>query len=78
MHSNFITPPDYVETVLIINATDDQMAEYTRAFTDVKLSYNVYFYNEKMNEPEWFGKVSNQADVILDANLTNPLDYFNK
>jgi hypothetical protein len=78
MHSNFITPPDYVETVLIINATNDQMAEYTRAFADVKLSYNVYFYNEEMNEPDWFSKVSNQADVILDANLTNPLDYFNK
>ena len=24
-HSNLITPPDFIETVLILNATDDQI-----------------------------------------------------
>lgn len=78
MHSNFITPPDYIETVLILNATEEQVRHLGMIVQDGDIAYNVYFYNEAMNEPTWFDKISIKADVILDAKLTNPLDYFNK
>ena len=78
MHSNFITPPDYVETVLIINATDEQVKDLGLAVQGKDVTYNVYFYNDSMNDTAWFNKISIKADVVLDAKITNPIDYFNK
>ncbi|CAB4129201.1 hypothetical protein UFOVP112_299 [uncultured Caudovirales phage] len=78
MHSNFITPPDYVETVLILNATEEQVRHLGMIVQDGDVAYNVYFYNEAMDNQIWFNKISIKADVVLDAKLTNPLDYFNK
>lgn len=78
MHSNFITPPDYVETVLIINATEQQINELGQVVHDGNKIYNVYFYNENMDNLPWFDKISTRADTVLDAKITNPLDYFNK
>jgi len=78
MHSNFITPPDYVETVLVLNATDEQLSELTETVKITGRPYNVYFYNDSMNEPDWLDRIKTQADVILDAELKSPLEYFNK
>ena len=78
MHSNFITPPDYVETILIVNATDDVMTELASFVKTSGRPYNVYFYNDSMNERDWFDLIKSKADVILDAETKNPLEYFNK
>ncbi len=78
MHSNFITPPDYVETVLILNATEEQILHLGKVVQDGNTAYNVYFYRDEMNNTEWLGKVTARADVVLDAKIKNPLDYFNK
>jgi hypothetical protein len=78
MHSNFITPPDYVETVLIINATEEQIKSLGTAIQDADTTYNVYFYNDAMNDQLWLDRVRATADVVLDAKSTEPLDYFNK
>lgn len=78
MHSNFITPPDYVETVLILNATEEQIKHLGMVVQDGNVAYNVYFYKEEMNEPAWFNKISIKADVVIDAKLKDPLNYFNK
>jgi hypothetical protein len=78
MHSNFITPPDFVETVLILNAPQEQIRVLAELVQHRDKTYNVYFYHEEMNQPEWFEQASKKADVILDAKLTNPEDYFNK
>ncbi len=79
MHSNFITPPDYVETILILNATEQQINELGQAVHDGDQIYHVYFYNaDTMNNPVWFDKISAKADTVLDAKLTNLVDYFNK
>ena len=78
MHSNFITPPDYVETVLVHNATQEQI---TALSSIVKLSnkpYNIYFYNDSMDVTDWLDRVTDIADVIIQADLTDPLEYFNK
>lgn len=78
MHSNFITPPDYVETVLVIDATEEMIKHLGTIVQDRDTIYNVYFYREEMNDIAWFHKISLKADVVLDAKITNPLDYFNK
>jgi len=78
MHSNFITPPDYVENVLILNAPEEQIKVLAGLVQHRDRVYNVYFYNESMGQVDWFDRVSNKADVIIDAKLTNPEDYFNK
>ena len=76
MHSNFITPPDYVETVLVINLEDTEKLQAAVAATN--RPYNIYFYNDTMNEPDWLMLVRSKADVVLDADLASPLEYFNK
>ena len=78
MHSNFITPPDYVETVLVINATEEQVAELAATVKAGDKSYNIYFYREAMNDISWFHKISLKADAVLDAKINNPTEYFNK
>jgi len=78
MHSNFITPPDYVETILILNAPEEQIKVLATMIRRRDQSYNVYFYREEMNNAEWLEKIQEKADIILDAKLTNPEDYFNK
>lgn len=78
MHSNFITPPDYVESVLILNTTDEQVAELGVAIKSCDRPYNVYFYNDTMDNHDWLDLVKARADVILDAKLINPLEHFNK
>ena len=45
MHSNFVTPPDYVETVLVIDASDEQVAELAATVKAGNKPYNVYFYH---------------------------------
>jgi len=78
MHSNFVTPPDYVETVLVVNATDEVIATLGEAVKTLGRPYNVYFYNDTMNNRDWFDLIRTKADVILDAELNSPLEYFNK
>ena len=77
-HSNLITPPDFVKTVLILNATDEQVRACADACYESGQIYNVYFYNQEMNNIEWFVQVEKIADNILDATLCNPADYFTK
>jgi hypothetical protein len=78
MHSNFITPPDYVETVVILNATEQQVTDLSATIKAIQIPYTVYFYNDDMNDTAWLSKVSSKADVILDAKITNLEEYFNK
>ena len=78
MHSNFITPPDYVETILVINASDDIIAKLGESVKVQGRPYNVYFYNDDMDNYDWLELVKTKADVILDAKLNPPLEFFNK
>lgn len=78
MHSNFITPPDYIETILILNASEEHIKILGTVVQNCGKPYNVYFYREEMNDPSWFHKISIKADVVLDAKINNPEEYFNK
>jgi hypothetical protein len=76
--SNFITPPDFVETVLILNATEAQVSLCANACYDSEKVYNVYFYHESMNNEAWLARVHKIADTVIDASSTDPTEYFNK
>jgi hypothetical protein len=65
MHSNFITPPDLVETVLIINATEQQIKLCADACRDSERVYNVYFYHTDMKDYTWLADVVQRSDTIL-------------
>jgi len=78
MHSNFVTPPDIVETVLIVDATDDQLAALTERVKTAGQPYNVYFYHTDSEYRDWFDRVALRADVIIYADKNDPLEYFNK
>jgi predicted adenine nucleotide alpha hydrolase (AANH) superfamily ATPase len=78
MYSNFITPPDYVKTVLVLNAVPDQITNLNVAVQNSRQLYNVYFYNDNMNQLEWLERVKRQADIVVDATITNLEEYFNK
>lgn len=65
MYSNFITPPDIVESVLVINATEDQIAACAKACESNKRVYNVYFWHDAMTNADWFNQVANLSSTIL-------------
>jgi hypothetical protein len=78
MHSNFITPPDYIKSVLIIDATEDQLKIVAEHVQGSEVSYNIYLYNSEMNNSEWLEQIQAHADVVLDAKINNPTEYFTK
>jgi hypothetical protein len=65
MHSNFITPPDIVATIVIIDATADEIEEVAERCRDSQESYNVYLYREDMDNLQWLVDISSKADVVL-------------
>ena len=77
-HSNLITPPDFVETILILNATDEQAQACIDACYSSGKVYNVYFYNKEMDNTEWFFQVQKIADQVFDATSCDPTEYFTK
>lgn len=77
-HSNFVTPPDFIETILVLNATEEQITACADACYESDKIYNVYFYNKEMNNTDWFFQVQSIADQTLDATLCNPAEYFTK
>jgi len=65
MHSNFITPPDLIETVLVIDASEEDIKSLAECIKVVGKSYNVYFYNSEMNNFDWLTKVIDRSDIVL-------------
>ena len=77
VYTNFITPPDFVtndnHTVVVIDATDqqlDQLAEFCRT---ANVSYNVYIYCNGMNETDWLNTALSEADAFVVNTVANEL-----
>ena len=75
--SNFITAPDYIPTVLIRNATEEQLTLCMEACNNSGNVYNVYVQTDTSNE-EWLWKIERIADAIIDAEKEDPVTYFTK
>ena len=65
MHSNFITPPDLVESILVVDATEEEIQACAERCKIIGKPYNVYFYNYTMKEYNWLSTVINKVDTIL-------------
>ena len=75
--SNFITAPDYIPTVLIQNATEEQLTLCMEACRQSGNIFNVYVQTATSDE-EWVWKIQRIADAIIDAQIQDPVEYFNK
>jgi len=69
----FITPPDMdldpsIPKVLIRNCEwdDDQIKVLLLALSSK--NYDIYLYNDKMNDPQWFEGMRGLAHKVIDAN----------
>lgn len=67
MNSNFITPPDLIETVLVVNATEDEIKACADVCRDNDHTYNVYFYHTDMKDFNWLAEAVQRSDIILQA-----------
>lgn len=80
MHSNLITPPDYIETIVFIDADTEQVQACANRIKELTVPYNIYFYNTNEPDSAWLERVTKVADAVLvvGKDLINPQDYFNK
>ena len=67
MHHNFITPPDFVITVLIVDADAADITAVAEQCRISEIPYTVYLYHNEMNSVEWLQKAILQSDVVLVA-----------
>jgi hypothetical protein len=81
MHSNFITAPDYVENVLIVGATEEEIVACAEAVKATENTWNVYFYNPDKPNKDWLYHVAFRVDTVLteetllDIKLPNPIGF---
>jgi hypothetical protein len=69
MHSNFITPPDFVNeplhTVLLIDPTWQELESIAVLCKTSGTDFNVYVYDDTMNDIDWLLSAAQQADTII-------------
>lgn len=69
MHSNFVTPPDFVDaknhTITVVDATADQIDMLVHACRHSDQDYNVYLYNTAMNDRDWLNRAIDLSDAVL-------------
>lgn len=70
MHSNIVTPPDFVDdqlpTVTIIDANwDDIETVVLWLQTTEHVAYNVYVYTDIMFEPDWLEQAVARSQAII-------------
>ena len=76
MHSNFITPPDFVDddlhTVTVVDCTEDELVLLARMCECSDEMYNIYLYRDVMDDPTWLQTaIDKSAAVIVNASETN-------
>lgn len=75
--SSFVTAPDYIPTVLLQNATQEQVMACMEACRKSGKIYSVYLQTQDSDE-EWVWRVQRIADAIIDAQNQDPVEFFNK
>lgn len=68
-YSNFITPPDFVDTantsVLIVDAAWDDVETLALWCKEAHQSYNIYIYSDIMLDEAWLADAINAVDVVI-------------
>ena len=74
-YSNIVTPPDLVSeskhTVLVIDATNDEVNALGRYLKESSQPFNVYLYNQAMDDLEWMALVGDRAHAIVIHSIEN-------
>lgn len=69
MHSNFVTPPDFVSdplhTILLVDATPEELERVAMICKVIGTDFNVYAYRADMQNVEWLLEAALRADVII-------------
>jgi hypothetical protein len=73
--SNFVTAPDYIPTVLLQNASEQQIVDCMEACRESGNIYNVYVQTANSDE-EWVWRIQRIADVVINAENEDPTIYF--
>jgi len=73
VHSNFITPPDFVDeklpNITVINATTDEVELLARMCEHSDKFYNIYLYRSEMHNDTWMQQAVDCSDAgILNTN----------
>jgi hypothetical protein len=73
MHSNFITPPDFVDdklhTVTVVEATVEDVELLARMCENSEEMYNIYLYRDEMQNADWLAAAVLQSDAVI-VNVT--------
>lgn len=69
MHSNFVTPPDLIQksnhTVLLVDPVWQDIQAVAMLCKTIGTDFNVYIYDDGMNDIKWLHTVANIADTII-------------
>jgi len=65
MHHNFITPPDFVVSVLIVDAGGDELSAIAEQCRMSDITYNIYLYHYEMADIPWLKQAMSKSDIVL-------------
>ena len=69
MHSNFITPPDFVDeklhTVTVVDATPEEIEILGRMCQGSDEMFNIYLYRSEMNNTNWLEQAVERSDAVV-------------
>lgn len=71
MYSNFITPPDFVDNVLIVDASAEEIQLVTEFLHNAETTYNVYMYRADMDDTKWLNEAVHRANIVLQSKLSD-------
>ena len=78
MHSNFITPPDFVDepltTITVVNATLEEVELLARMCENTDPQYNIYLYRTEMNDRAWLDKAVELSEAVIVNATTSEFD----
>jgi|688.fasta_scaffold435670_3 hypothetical protein len=69
MHSNLITPPDFVKdslhTVTLINLTENEIELVARMCAASDEMFNIYVYRTEMQDLTWLDRAVEISDAVI-------------
>lgn len=69
MHSNVITPPDFVNdklhTVTVVDASVEDVELLARMCEVSDEMYNIYLYRTEMDDTEWLNSAVDRSDAVI-------------
>jgi hypothetical protein len=79
MHSNFITPPDFVDeplpSITIINATLLEVEMMAKMCQESDEQYNIYLYRSEMNDMDWLYAAINRSEAVVLNTIDPEFDH---